>query len=72
MIVLLADGTEKEFPDSYVPKEGEIIILPTVDLPIQQEEEKDRKIIKGVFKYVPIALLASSLAVLIIKRKTIF
>lgn len=68
MIVLLADGTEKEFPDSYVPKEGEIIVLPTVDI----TPEKENKLLKGFFKYAPIALVATSVGILIIKRKTIF
>lgn len=68
MIVLLADGTEKQVPDSYVPKQGEIIVLPTVDV----TPEKENKLLKGFFKYAPIALGVSSIAVLIIKRKTIF
>lgn len=68
MIVLLADGTEKEVPDSYVPKEGEIIVLPTVDV----TPEKENKLLKGFFKYGPIALVTTSVAILIIKRKTIF
>lgn len=69
MTILRADGTEIEVSDSYVPKEGEIIVLPTVDLPI---EEKESKFLKGFFKYAPIALGLSSVVLLIVKRKTIF
>jgi hypothetical protein len=68
MTILLADGSTKQVADSYVPQEGEIIVLDEVIV----TPEKENKFLKGFFKYAPIALALSSLTVLIIKRKTIF